>query len=65
MKVLLEYCRTPRSRKEIADFLNIKTVFYVTANYINPLLEKGFLQMTIPDRPKSRLQKYHTVEKTI
>ena len=27
MKVLLEYCRTPRSRKEIADFLNIKTVF--------------------------------------
>lgn len=65
MKELLEYCRTPRSRKEIADFLNIKTTFYVTANYINPLLEKGFLQMTIPDRPKSRLQKYYTVEKSM
>ena len=58
---LLEYCRKPRSRKEIADFLGINTIFYVTEKYIKPLVEKELLQMTIPDKPKSKLQKYYTL----
>lgn len=55
---LLEFCRTPRTRKEIADFLGIKTIFYVTQNYIQPLLESGKLKMMIPDKPKSKNQRY-------
>ena len=31
--------------------------------YVEPLCEAGELQMTIPDRPSSRNQKYVTVEK--
>lgn len=63
---LLEYCAQPRSRHEISEFLGIKTTFYVTDKYIKPLLEKGLLQMTIPDKPKSRLQKYYTAtDKTL
>ena len=57
-KKLLNYCKTPRSRKEIAEFLGISTVYYVTQHYIRPLLEGGKLKMTIPEKPKSRNQKY-------
>ena len=55
---LLDYCKTPRSRQEIADFLGIHTIYYVTRQYIQPLLDSGKLKMTIPERPKSRNQKY-------
>ena len=55
---LLSFCRTPRTRREIADYLGVKTVFYVTSKYINPLVEEGKLKMTIPDKPKSKNQKY-------
>ena len=58
---LLDYCKTPRTRKEIADFLGIKTVFYVMQRYIQPLLDNGKLAMTIPDRPSSKKQKFYTV----
>jgi len=59
---LLVFCRTPRTRQEIADFLGIKTVYFVTQNYIQPLLEDGKLSMTIPQKPKSRNQKFFTVQ---
>ena len=55
---LLKFCRTPRSRKEIADFIGVKTVFYAMKQYVEPLLETGQLVMTIPDKPKSVRQRY-------
>lgn len=58
---LLEYCQEPRSRKEIAQFLKLKTASYAMDRYIRPLLEEGKLEMTIPEKPKSTHQKYRTV----
>lgn len=58
---LLEFCTTPRSRKEIADFLHVKTVFYAMSHYVQPLLKTGQLAMTLPKTPKSSKQKYYTV----
>ncbi len=55
---LLNYCNVPRTRKEIADFLEINTVFYAMQHYVQPLLDKGMLEMTIPDKPKSKKQQY-------
>lgn len=58
---ILEFCRTPRSRQEIADHIGIQTVFYVMKHYVEPLLQSGRLAMTIPEKPRSRNQKYFTV----
>lgn len=55
---LLEFCQIPRTRKEIAQFLGLDTIFYVMKKYIEPLLAEGKLEMTIPDKPSSRKQKF-------
>ena len=62
---LLEYCRVPRSRNEIADHMGIGTPSYVVKKYVRPLLETGVLRMTIPDAPKSKNQKYVIAKETI
>ena len=58
-KDLLTFCAVPRSRREIADYLGIKTIFYVMEKYVQPLVDKGVLKLTIPDKPKSKNQKYY------
>lgn len=57
---LIEFCRTPRSRKEISEFLKIKSVSYAMKRYIQPLIESGKIKLTIPDTPKSTQQKYYS-----
>lgn len=57
---LLDYCKTPRTRQEITAFLHIHTTSYMMKTYIQPLLDQGKLLMTIPDKPRSKYQKYYT-----
>ncbi|WP_456298647.1 Fic family protein [Intestinibaculum porci] len=57
----MAFCTTPKSKKELAVFCGFKDLRNFTLKYINPLLESGHLEMTIPDKPKSRNQKYITV----
>jgi len=59
---LLAFCRTPRSRQEIADYLGIKATPYMMNKYVLPLIQQGLLRMTIPDKPKSRNQRYYAAE---
>ncbi|MCQ2742593.1 MAG: putative DNA binding domain-containing protein [Bacilli bacterium] len=51
------YCSTPRSREEITSFVG-KSRFYTMSEIVQPLLEEGRLEMTMPDKPKSSFQKY-------
>ena len=60
-KDLLKFLAFPRSRQEIADYLGIETIAYALTAYINPLIEKGLVQMTVPEKPRSRNQKYFAV----
>lgn len=58
---ILELCKTEKSLKEITEYFGYKDVYKFKNNYINKLLEKNKLKMTIPDKPKSRNQKYVTI----
>ena len=55
---LIDFCKIPKGRSELAERLNVSSISYMMTRYINPLLESGKLKMTIPDKPKSRNQKY-------
>ena len=57
---ILSFCTLPRSKKEIAEFCGYRDLRNFTLHYINPLLETGQLVMTIPEKPKSRNQRYVT-----
>ena len=55
---LMQYCRIPRSRKEIQDFCGFRSREYFRDKILKPLLQTGKLRMTLPDKPNSRSQKY-------
>ena len=55
---IVDYCAKPRSRQEIAEYLGVKTVAFAMSRYVTPLLEAGRLEMTIPEKPKSRKQRF-------
>ena len=43
---------------ELREYLNINDRKHVRKSYITPALEAGLIEMTIPKKPNSRLQKY-------
>ena len=59
-KLILAYCREPRTIKEIASFLQVKSIWWLRKTYINPLLGDKLWQ-TIPESPRNRNQKYTSV----
>ena len=59
---LLQYCNVERSRDEMQAFLGVSSRAHFKKTYLRPLLESGQLQMTLPDKPQSRNQKYVTVQ---
>lgn len=54
---IVEFCKTPRSREELQTFTGFSR-YYTMSKIIAPLVEQGVLALTIPDKPKSRFQKY-------
>ncbi|MCD8097310.1 MAG: putative DNA binding domain-containing protein [Lachnospiraceae bacterium] len=61
---LLDFCSVPRSREELTEFLGFSR-YYVMDRMVKPLLESGRLVMTMPDKPKSKRQRYVRTEEYI
>ena len=59
-KDLISFCKTPRTRQEIADHLGIQLSYYMMKKYIQPLVDAGQLKLVIPDKPKSKNQMYYS-----
>ena len=57
---LLNFCMTPRTRQEIANFLDIKSVPYAVKAHVIPLVEQGLIALSIPEAPRSPRQRYTT-----
>lgn len=61
-KGLLAYCKTPRSRQEIVQFLAIASAQYALKRYLMPLVQAEKIKMTNPAHPKDPKQRYYTAE---
>ncbi|NDL67907.1 recombinase family protein [Anaerotalea alkaliphila] len=64
VKALLKYCEEPKTITEMREYL---PRYLTNPNFkkfiVNPLMRKGVIKETIPDKPTSRLQKYYSVKK--
>jgi ATP-dependent DNA helicase RecG len=61
-KEILEFCREPKSRKEIMDMLGLYNNTARFNKYIKPLIEAGFLLPSLLERPNNPRQKYYSLQ---
>ena len=59
---ILDFCQVERSKKEICEYMGYRNRTFFTRKYLFPLIQEGKLQMTQPDKPNSRNQKYIAVK---
>jgi len=60
---IIQFCSIPRTAKEIMDHIGYYNNSKNMTAYVKPLLEMGYLEMTGPEKPKSKNQKYWKVRK--
>lgn len=59
-KGIIDFCKQPRTRKELLDFIGLTSASYAMRKYVTPLIEQGLIKMTIPEKPKSPHQQYYS-----
>lgn len=60
---LIKILECEMNRQEIQEKLKLVNRKHFRLHYLKKALESGFIEMTIPDKPNSRLQKYRLTEK--
>lgn len=61
-ETIIEFCREPRTRQELITLSGLSR-YQLMEKYIQPLIEQGIISYTIPNKPKSKNQKFVTVQK--
>lgn len=62
VKNLLLFLRTPRTRKEICDYLGLTSATYAIRRHVMPLVDQGLIKMSIPEKPGSSKQLYYSAK---
>ena len=55
---VLEACQQPSTRRELQSALSLLDRVHFHEKYLWPAISAGFLEMTNPEKPASKLQKY-------
>ena len=55
---LLSVMSGEMTRKEIRDALSLKSGSHVKKQYLDPCQEKGWIEMTMPEKPRSPKQRF-------
>lgn len=64
VKALLTLLKnSPCSAKKLREKLNLKHPQSFRDHYLTPAMMAGFIEMTLPDKPKSKLQQYRLTKK--
>ena len=58
--MILNFCKDAKSVPEIMDNFGFESRIRFRRKYLNDLVENGKLKMTMPDKPKSKNQKYYS-----
>ena len=63
VKRLLEVMTGEHSRQELQQKLGLSDREYFRKALLQPAIEEGVVELTIPDKPRSRLQSYRLTNK--
>ena len=58
--MILDFCKEAQSVPEIMENFGFESRTSFRRKYLNALVEEGRLKMTMPDKPKSKNQKYYS-----
>ena len=65
VKALILAYKQISSREDLQRLLSLRNDSHFRKAYLKPAIEKGYIEMTLPDKPNSRFQKYRLTEKGI
>ena len=63
--VLTALQKKPLSRAEIFSAIGMANDFRTYKRIIEPLIARGYVEMTLPEKPSSKLQKYRRTDKNL
>ena len=63
VKKLISILTREMGRAELQELLSIKNRDYFRTDYLNPAIDQGYVEPTIPDKPNSQNQKYRLTSK--